>query len=144
MTNAARQDVVDEAMAGLVLVMEDVEDPRGRQGRRHLLSSVLSIAVLGCLCGCDDAEALQDWAEKEEDWLTEYLELRWGVPSQDTFLRVLAAVDQSEFRQAFHRWVRDVFPGAVAADPIAVYGRTARRSGGTHDGRREGPAHGQC
>ncbi len=129
MTNAARQDVVDEAMAGLVLVMEDVEDPRGRQGRRHLLSSVLSIAVLGCLCGCDDAEALQDWAEKEEDWLTEYLELRWGVPSQDTFLRVLAAVDQSEFRWAFHRWVRDVFPGAVAADQIAVDGKTARRSG---------------
>ena len=51
------------------------------------------------------------------------------MPSQDTFLRVLAAVDQSEFRQAFHRWVRDVFPGAVAADQMALDGKTARRSG---------------
>lgn len=129
MVEEAQTNEVDEALAQLVLVMEDVKDPRGRQGRRHLLASVLSIAVLGCLCGCDDAEALQDWAEKEEDWLTDYLELQWGVPSQDTFLRVLAAVDQSEFRWAFHRWVQNALPKAVAADQIAVDGKTARRSG---------------
>jgi len=125
MVEEAQTNEVDEALAQLVLVMEDVKDPRGRQGRRHLLASVLSIAVLGCLCGCDDAEALQDWAEKEEDWLTDYLELQWGVPSQDTFLRVLAAVDQSEFRWAFHRWVRNALPKAVAADQIAVDGKAA-------------------
>ena len=96
-------------LAALVVVMNDVTDPRGRQGKRHLLTSVLTIAVLGCLCGCDDAEALQDWAEKEEDWLSDYLELRWGVPSQDTFLRVLAMIDPREFRMAFMRWVRGAF-----------------------------------
>ena len=113
MSEQERDAAVDAALAALVVVMDDVTDPRGRQGKRHLLTSVLTIAVLGCLCGCDDAEALQDWAEKEEDWLSDYLELRWGVPSQDTFLRVLAMIDPREFRMAFMRWVRGAFPRRV-------------------------------
>lgn len=54
------EETVFAAMADLVEVMESVTEPRGRQGRRHLLSDILTIAVLGCMCGCDDAEALED------------------------------------------------------------------------------------
>ena len=129
MSEQERDAAVDAALAALVVVMDDVTDPRGRQGKRHLLTSVLTIAVLGCLCGCDDAEALQDWAEKEEDWLSDYLELRWGVPSQDTFLRVLAMIDPREFRMAFMRWVRGAFPRAFEGGQVAIDGKTARRSG---------------
>ena len=129
MGKAAEQSQVGAALEGLVVVMEDVSDPRGRQGRRHLLPSVLSIAVLGCLCGCDDAEALQDWAEKEEDWLADFIALPWGIPSQDTFLRVLAMIDPTEFRWAFARWVGKAFPKAAQAAQIAIDGKTARRSG---------------
>ena len=120
---------VDDMLSTLIVVMDDVHDPRGRQGKRHLLTSILSIAVLGCLCGCDDAEALEDWAQKEEAWLTKYLELRWGVPSQDTFLRVLAMIDAGQFRLAFSRWIRFAFPKAAADGQIAIDGKTARRSG---------------
>ena len=120
---------VDDILSTLIVVMDDVRDPRGRQGNRHLLTSILSIAVLGCLCGCDDAEALEDWALKEESWLTKYLELRWGVPSQDTFLRVLAMIDAGQFRLASSRWMRFAFPKAAADGQIAIDGKTARRSG---------------
>lgn len=50
MSEEERSAAVDEALAALVVVMDDVPDPRGRQGKRHLLTSVLTIAVLGCLC----------------------------------------------------------------------------------------------
>lgn len=129
MPETEQNGVVDEVVAGLVVAMAEVSDPRGRQGKRHLLTSVLSIAVLGCLCGCDDAEALQDWAEKEEDWLEDFLELRWGVPSQDTFLRVLAMIDPREFRWAFMRWAQRAFPRSFEGGHIAIDGKTARRSG---------------
>lgn len=129
MVDDGRGEGVDAAIADLVFVLDDVTDPRGRQGKRHLLTSVLGIAVLGCLCGCDDAEALQDWGEKEEEWLTDFLELRWGIPSQDTFLRVLAMIDPDEFRWAFFRWVRTAFPRAIGSGQIAVDGKTARHSG---------------
>src|SRR5699024_8522100 len=107
----------------------DVTDPRGRQGRLHLLTDILTIAVLGCVCGCDDAEALEDWAHKELNWLEKHLEFPAGVPSQDTYLRVLAAVDERDFRAAFMVWAQRTFPGAFKGGQIALDGKTARRSG---------------
>ncbi|TVR04300.1 MAG: hypothetical protein EA398_02615 [Deltaproteobacteria bacterium] len=50
MTDEARADAIEEALAHPVLFMEDVTEPRGRQGRRHLLSSVLSL-----VCRTDSA-----------------------------------------------------------------------------------------
>jgi predicted transposase YbfD/YdcC len=58
-----------------------------------------------------------------------FLDLTWGVPSQDTFLRVLAAINAQAFRFAFISWVRATFPRAVQAGQIAIDGKTARRSG---------------
>lgn len=123
------EEAVFAAMSCLVETMEDVTDPRGRQGRLHLLTDILTIAVLGCVCGCDDAEALEDWAHKELNWLEKHLEFPAGVPSQDTYLRVLAAVDERDFRAAFMVWAQRTFPGAFKGGQIALDGKTARRSG---------------
>lgn len=115
MSDVEFQQAVDSAVLSLVVALDEVPDPRGRSGRRHRLVDILAIAVLGCMCGCDHAEALEDWASKEEPWLRLYLDLPWGVPSQDTFLRVLAAMDPRAFRLAFLSWVRTAFPRAVEA-----------------------------
>ena len=79
-----------------------VEEPRDARGIRHPLMNVLTIAVLGCMCRCDDAEALEDWGRKEASWLSDFLDFPHGVPSQDVYLRVLAALDPMSFRMAFH------------------------------------------
>lgn len=106
-----------------------VPDPRKRRGIRHPLASVLSIAILGCICGCDDAEALEDWARKESDWLGELVPLPHGTPSQDVFLRVFAALDPKPFRTAFQGWARKLFGQFAAPDQVAIDGQTHRGSG---------------
>jgi predicted transposase YbfD/YdcC len=98
--------------------------------------------VLGCLCGCDDAEALEDWGEKEAEWLAKFIELRHGVPSQDVYLRVLAAIDPKSFRNAFHAWMREAFAligidAQIGIDShIAIDGQTHRRSGDRGAGKK--------
>lgn len=62
-------------------------------------------------------------------WLHNFLELRFGIPSQDTYLRVLAAIDEREFREAFMPWSVQAFPRAAREGHIAIDGKTARRSG---------------
>lgn len=37
-----------------------VVDPRARRGVRHRLVAALTFAILGCICGCDNAEAVED------------------------------------------------------------------------------------
>ena len=64
-----KQESVDELVSKSLLAagtlvdhLGAVEDPRGRQGRLHVFTDILAILVLGTVCGCDDAEELEDWA----------------------------------------------------------------------------------
>jgi predicted transposase YbfD/YdcC len=117
-----------DAITGLLAALAVVVDPRKDKVKRHLLLDVLVIAVLGCLCGCDNAEALEDWAKKERQWLSGFLLLPHGTPGQDVFLRVLAAIDPKEFRNAFLTWVREILRVLGVDGQIAVDGQTNRGS----------------
>jgi len=123
-------------LVALVRSLSVVADPRRPRGIRHPLVNVLTIAVLGCLCRCDDAEALEDWGHKEAGWLSEFLSMPHGVPSQDVFLRVLAALDPTAFRMAFHAWVGEVFAVLGVDNQVAIDGQTHRRSGERKSGKR--------
>ncbi len=128
-----------EAICGLLRCLAVISDPRQRRGKRHLLLDILAIAVLGCLCGCDDAEALEDWADKERQWLSGFLELPHGTPGQDVFLRVLAALDPEQFRSAFLLWARQILQALGVDDQLAVDGQTNR--GSRDRAHQRGPVH---
>jgi predicted transposase YbfD/YdcC len=114
------------AIQHLVRTLTVVEDPRGRQGRLHAFSDVLVILVLAVLCRCDNAEAVEEWGNKEQAWLRKFIPLRNGVPSQDTYLRALACLRTEAFHAVFAEWVRTVFPNVGTRGQIALDGKTVR------------------
>lgn len=108
-----------------------VEEPRDVRGRKHPLKTVLTIAVLGSMCGADSADSMHLWALRERRWLEEFVSFPSGVPSQDTILRVLAAIDPRGLRIAFQQWVKAVLGRDVAHGmQVSIDGKTLRRSGG--------------
>ena len=123
-------------LESLIQALSVVEETRHNKGLRHPVINVLTIAVLGCMCGCDDAEALEDWGEKECDWLSDFLHLPHGTPSQDVFLRVLAALEPTSFRMAFHAWMQEIFAALGIEGQIAIDGQTHRRSGNKASGKK--------
>jgi len=124
----------ESLLRALVRTLSTVAEPRKARGIRHPLVNVLTIAVLGCMCRCDDAEALEDWGQKEADWLSDFLDMPHGVPSQDVFLRLLAALDPNCFRMAFHSWMKEVFSLLGVDSQLAIDGQTHRRSGDARSG----------
>lgn len=107
-----------------------LRDPRRAQGRRYPLRSVVLIALMAFVCDCDDAEAIEDWATHHEDWLSTFLELPHGVPSQDVVLAVFARLDPKEFGNVFACWVSYLRSrlSSLAEPHIAVDGKTSRRT----------------
>jgi len=106
---------------------EGLKDPRVERTRRHKLMDIVVISVLAVVCGADGWSDIVQFAEDREEWLRTFLELPGDIPCDDTFRRVMSAVDPAAFQACFLGWVRSL---AVSTDGklVAIDGKTARRS----------------
>jgi predicted transposase YbfD/YdcC len=87
------------------------------------LVDIIAIAICAVICGVDEWEDIVIYAKSKKDWFRQFLPLSGGIPSHDTFARVFALLDPTEFEKRFSEWTRDVF-GKTAGDIIAIDGKT--------------------
>lgn len=120
---------MNEVVAPLSLIehFSDCQDPRRDLGKEHLLIDIIVIGVLAVICGTDDFVGMAEFGRDKQDWLKTFLVLPNGIPSHDTFGRVLARIKPREFRRCFSNWVRSVAK-LTDGEVIALDGKTARRS----------------
>ena len=107
-------------------------DPRVVGRATHALDDILAIVFLATLAGCDDFVTMADYADAKQQWLRERigLELRDGIPSHDTWTRVLAALHPDHVLTAFERLVTLLLrqSPALADRHIAIDGKALRGS----------------
>ena len=83
-------------------------DPRSPINRHHLLVDVIVMCVCGVLSGADGPAAIAFWAKCHIDWLHEHLTLLHGIPSRDTFRRVLQRLKPEAFQHCFTAWLESL------------------------------------
>jgi len=104
-----------------------VRDPRVERSKRHKMSEILSISVCAVICGAEYFTQMEEFGKANEAWFRTFLELEHGIPSHDTFGRVFAAMDPTEFEQGFQAWVHAV-AGSSEGKHVAIDGKCLRRS----------------
>ena len=120
----------------LIAAFETVEDPRCEWKVEHRLLDILVIAVCAVLGEAESFEDIALYGRCKREWLEGFLELPDGIPSHDTFRRVLTLVDPDAFERSFLGWVRTVFrPGGDGPRQVATDGKTVRRSFDRRKGR---------
>jgi len=110
-----------------ISVFSGITDPRNGNANRHKLIDIMVLAVGSVICGAEGWEDMEIFSKAKADYFAKFLSLEHGIPSDDTFRRVLSNLDTGEFFEAFSKWtssIRDAFGGEV----IALDGKTARRS----------------
>lgn len=116
-------------MARLKLPVEEffseLPDPRVERTRKHALLDVVIIAILAVICRAEGWDDIVWWAEDNETWLRTILELPHGIPSADTFRRVLSALDPTAFEACFRRWALALCR-TTAGKLVAIDGKTVR------------------
>lgn len=85
-----------------------ISDPRQLHKIKHLLNEILFMTVLGIVAGADDFHEIAQYSNEKSKWLCTFLKLPGGIPSHDTFNRVLCMIDAGEFQQSFIDWVSDM------------------------------------
>jgi predicted transposase YbfD/YdcC len=103
----------------------DLPDPRAGRTKWHRLDDILVIALCVVICGADSFDEIERFGKARHDWLKQYLALPHGIPSHDTFNRVLAALDRDQFSACFARWMADLCE-ATGLWAIALDGKACR------------------
>ena len=108
-----------------------LKDPRDVRGLRHELGNIIVMSIYAVLCGYTDAENMAYFMKLQESYFKNLLDLRYGVPSADTLLRVFALIDPDDFMEAFYTWIRDVLNSFSAGKDkeiqrIAIDGKAVR------------------
>jgi predicted transposase YbfD/YdcC len=108
--------------ANIVTYLQMIPDPRTYR-LEHNLTDVVAIALLAKICGADGWEDIQEFGLSRKEWLATFLELPSGIPSPDTFRRIICAIDPSAFLEAFLEWlgsVEKIVPGLVSIDGKSI------------------------
>lgn len=120
---------------GVFSFFEAVPEPRVERTRLHPLVNVLIIAMLAMICVGEGWEDMEEFGLAKEAWLGTFLNLRHGIPSADTFRRVLSAVNPKAFNACFIAWVQALSLG-TSGKLVAIDGKTVRHSFNRATGRK--------
>ena len=109
--------------------LADLEDPRAVNARLHSRHDILVIALCTIVCGGQTCTDMELFGQSKREFPETFLPLPNGIPSHDTFSRVLGMLDP----EAFHRKLsKGGFCGSWRSSPkvVRVWWRwTARRCG---------------
>jgi len=111
----------------LLECFSEIADPRIERTKRHLLSDILTLAVLAVVAGAEGWEDIEEFGRSKHQWLKQYLSLPNGIPSHDTISRVFRALKPNEFKAALTEWMKALHEH-LGFRQVAIDGKTLRRS----------------
>lgn len=76
-----------------------VPDYRHPYYSRHLLGDIIMTVFFAILGNANEWGEIESFAKKKEKWLRKYLELPYGIPTDDTFRIVIGNIDAEHFFQ---------------------------------------------
>ncbi len=91
-------------------LFEGIEDHRMDRRKLHSLKDILAISLCATISGAEGWEDMENFGKSKEYWLRTWLELPNGIPSDDTFRRVISTIKPQEFNQVLVKlgnWVKE-------------------------------------
>jgi predicted transposase YbfD/YdcC len=84
----------------------DLPDPRVERTKLHKLEDILVITICAVICGAEGWNEIELFGQCKQPWLKTFLELPNGIPSHDTFARVVSSIKPDDFEQRFQKWIQ--------------------------------------
>jgi len=100
----------------------ELTDPRIDRKKLYPLVEILFVVLCGSVCGAESWRDFVLFGKSKLEFLRRYYEFKNGIPSKNTFARVLAALDPEAFKQQFVDWVKSL--QALLDEVIAIDGKT--------------------
>ena len=87
------KELNNEGIRDMIAIVKKQEDTRYRPNVKHKMEDIILITLFAVLAKCNEWTEIESFARKKEKWLRQYLELPNGIPSHDTFQRVISILN---------------------------------------------------
>jgi DDE family transposase len=116
------------ARAGSLLsYLAQVPDPRGRKGRRHDLSALLTAVVCGILCGARGYAQITEWLHEQTVDVWHWMGFRRRPPKLDCFRDLLMKLDPTALQETLQSWIiadLGLFVSDESLSGVSIDGKT--------------------
>lgn len=106
---------------------EDLTDRRALRRTNYELTEMVFIALCAAICDANSWADVERFGKAKLRWLRRYVRLDNGIPSHDTFGRVFARLDSTEFYSCLQAWASEL-AGCLRGESVALDGKTLRGS----------------
>ena len=107
------QEALEVEAGSVYRAFEQVQDRRGKKGKRYPLALLLTLLVLGKLAGERKLEGIIDWINERQKEIKKLLNWPKRFPVSKTYIDALAKCDHQEIAQA----IAQVIVKARAGEP---------------------------
>ena len=107
--------------------IDKIPDPRANQGKKHELSAIIMLVLYGIIVGAKNWIEIQFICDAKADDLKNFMPLKNGIPSHDTFQRVFAKLDPTILNDILTLWAEKLVAG-IKEKHITLDGKTLRSS----------------
>ena len=90
-----------------------VPDYRHPSYTKHLLGDIIMIVFFAVLGNANEWSEIESFAKRKEEWLRKYLELPYGIPTDDTFRLVMGNIDAGQFFQLTVQLLLQIIDGIL-------------------------------
>jgi len=118
----------DKMKSNLHTHFKCLKDPRIDRNKQHSLQDILSLVVIGIICGADSWDAIEEFGKAKKEFLSTFLSLPNGIPSHDTINRVFSLIQPKKFELAFISWAKSLKNKEISSEVIAIDGKSVRGS----------------
>jgi len=108
------------ASRGLFAALQQVSDPRGRQGQRHPFAAMIAAVVCATLCGARGFKPIAQWLRLQEPKTWHWLGFKRRPPCANCFADLFKAIDAEEFERAIREWTSGLFGTEIDAEILAA------------------------
>jgi len=115
----------------LFSILDQVTDPRGRQGQRHTFKAMMAAIICGTLCGERSMRMIAKWVRQLDPSTFHWLGFKQTPPCANTYTDLLKKICSIQFEQAIREWTLTLEGIEIDEDSLrgtSIDGKTLRGS----------------
>ena len=110
----------------ILTIFSKIEDNRRVLSNDYDLNTILVSAMISVISGANSWNEIEEYCIEKADWLSTFLNLKKGIPSHDTYNRVISGIEPEKLEKCFKEWVDTLIQDKGLQGVINLDGKTIR------------------